>query len=185
MPAYVDMDTHWGSAFDPTVLKSSSLVRTALFDTMSQRFFKGGTFYRWLTNDIDSQGRVVYPTRPANASEPWLDETLVKIARFRGAVDNWDGMQSLAPNEALFPMAQRIAELFSAMPVSWRPTLNFDPDGQPNFAAHNDDIYLTVTIEDVDKLSWYAVKNGIEKYRDDVTFNDFDASIFVDQFEVA
>nr|WP_278437083.1 hypothetical protein [Brucella anthropi] len=170
--------------FDPTTINPPSLNRSALYEGTSRRFSASGIFYRWLTEQNDD-GRIAYSIREIGASEPWLDETLNKIADFRGASDNWDGEGSLAPVELLFPAAEKVAEQFSQLPVSWRPTLNFDPDGQPNFAAYNDDVYLTVTIEGEDKLSWYAVINGHEVYQDDIALTDFNPVIFTRAPEIA
>lgn len=182
---YVDTNPVLDVLFDPTTINPPSLNRTAMYEGTGRRFNASGVLYRWLTEQSEDTGRVAYSVREIGASEPWLDETLNKIADFRVASDNWDGAGSAAPIEELFPAAEKVAEQFSQMPVSWRPTLNFDPDGQPNFAAYNDDIYLTVTIEAEDKISWYAVINGEEMYQDDIALSDFDPALFTKAAEVA
>ncbi|WP_340583873.1 hypothetical protein [Brucella pseudintermedia] len=180
MAAYIDIDPVMDSLFDPTVINPPSLVRSALYETTGRKFYSAGVFYRWMTDNSE----IKYPFRDIT-SDPWLDETLNKIASFRGAADNWDGYGSVAPDESLFATAEKIAESFSKMEIYWRPTLNFDPDGHPNFAAYNDDIYLTLTVDAIDRISWYAVRNGQEYFRENIDMADFDSSIFVNDFEVA
>lgn len=178
--AFVDVDPVMDTLFDPSIINPPSLVRSALYETTGRKFRAAGVFYRWLTDGKE----IEHPLREIT-SEPWLDETLNKIADFRGAADNWDGCGSAAPDEALFATAEKVAEDFSSMPVFWRPTLNFDPDGHPNFAAYNDELYLTLTVDAVDRLSWYAVRNGREAFRENVDVAEFDATIFLNDFAVA
>ena len=107
-------------------------------------------------------------TIPTIRPDPWLVDTLEQIALHRGLPNNWDGQQSLAPDESLFEAAEILASEFARMCVHWRPTFAIDPEGKPAFAAYNDDIYLSLTVDSPDHVSWYSVIGGREEFRDEV-----------------
>lgn len=183
--AYIDSNPDLDKLFDPTTVNPPSLIRAESFDLTVRPVNVSGVLYRWLSPDRQTNGRIAYALREIGACEPWLEVTLNKIADFNGVGDNWDGNGSAAPIVALFATAEKVAEEFSRLPVSWRPTLNFDSDGYPNFAAYNDELYLSLTIESEDKISWYAVRNGEELFEENVDLASFDASIFMNVSEAA
>lgn len=176
---YIDNNPDLDKLFDPTTINPPSLIRAATFDPTVRPVSLSGVLYRWLSPDREAKGRVTYALREIGACEPWLEVTLNKIASFHDASDDWDGNGSLAPDAALFAAAEKIAEEFSKLPVAWRPTLNFDADGHPNFAAYNDDLYLSLTIDTEDSISWYAVRNNEELYEENIAISSFDAKIFL------
>lgn len=106
--------------------------------------------------------------------DPWLNQTLEDIALHRGLTNDWDGQMSAAPDEALFETAEIIASQFAQLPVHWRPTLTIDSDGRPNFAAYNDDLYLSLTVDEPGVISWYSVVDGKENFRDEVVIGQLE-----------
>lgn len=106
--------------------------------------------------------------------DPWLSQTLEDISLHRGLGEDWDGENSAAPNEALFETAEILASQFAQLPVHWRPTLSIDSEGRPNFAAYNDDLYLSLTVDEPGIVSWYSVVDGKENFRDEVEISSLE-----------
>lgn len=105
------------------------------------------------------------------AIDPWLLATLDSIANHRDLRPGWDGMDAAAPNRECLDAAEALAGLFSGKPMTDRPQFAVDSEGRPSFATYSDRLYLHLTIDAPDRISWYAVADGDELFEDDVVFN--------------
>jgi hypothetical protein len=103
--------------------------------------------------------------------DPWLVATWDLIADHRDLVSGWDGINALAPEPERLDAAEALAILISAKPMRARPQFSVDSDGRPSFALYDDRLYLHLTIDSADRLSWYAVFGGTESFEDDIVFD--------------
>jgi hypothetical protein len=109
---------------------------------------------------------VVLPPR-----DPWLVATWDLIADHRNLTSGWDGETAAAPRRESLDTAEALAVLIAAKPMQTRPQFSVDCNGLPGFAMYDDRLYLHLTIDDVDRLSWYAVSGGTESFADDIAFD--------------
>jgi hypothetical protein len=105
------------------------------------------------------------------AYDPWLVETWELINAHRGLTADWDGMGAVAPNRECLDAAEAFATLVSAKPMTVRPQFAVDSRGRPSFAAYGEHLYLHLTVDAPDRISWYAVIDGEETFEDEVVFN--------------
>jgi hypothetical protein len=103
--------------------------------------------------------------------DPWLLATLDSIADHRDLHPGWDGMDAVAPSRECLDAAEALAGLFSGKPMTDRPQFAVDAEGKPSFATYSDRLYLHLTIDGPDRISWYAVADGDELFEDDVLFD--------------
>jgi hypothetical protein len=104
------------------------------------------------------------------AYDPWLLATWELIAAHRGLLRGWDGMDALAPSRECLDTAEALANLIAARPMRVRPQFAVDSEGRPSFAAYGEHLYLHLTIDSPNRLSWYAVVKGEDFFEDDVVF---------------
>ena len=105
------------------------------------------------------------------ARDPWLVATWNFIADHRDLAPGWDGVDAVAPERELLDTAEALAILISAKPMRARPQFSVDIKGRPSFALYDDRLYLHLTIDSADRLSWYSVSGGEEFFEDDIAFD--------------
>jgi hypothetical protein len=103
--------------------------------------------------------------------DPWLVTTWDLIADHRNLAAGWDGINALAPESECLDAAEALAILIAAKPTRARPQFSVDSNGRPSFALYDDRLYLHLTIDGADRLSWYAVSGGTESFEDDIVFD--------------
>jgi hypothetical protein len=95
-------------------------------------------------------------------ADPWLDATLALIS-------DW------ARHTERDPAVRQSAENLTALLAGWsavrRPSLAFDIDARPSFASKSPGYYLHLTLEEPNKLSWYAEVGDKEFFEDGVPFD--------------
>lgn len=118
------------------------------------------------------------PTRSATSSgvpflnvpgiffDPWFAETMQIIAAARSAA-KIDGVD----REGLFTSIEMMAAFLSDVSADYRPQLSIDDDGCASFGASLEKFYLNLTIESPGEISWYALVEDREHFKEGVTFN--------------
>lgn len=97
-----------------------------------------------------------------NNSDPWLNYMAVEISKFRNLADNWDGVGSKAPHGEALDIAEVLVAGFTELPMSKRPKLRVDSEGYPTFVTYHDEVYVKITVESSQLVSWYSVIDGVE-----------------------
>lgn len=112
-----------------------------------------------------------FSAQPSAAHDGWLSETLERIERYRTYVDGWDGREAPGPDAGSLATSEYLTAFFADWPTSQRPKLALDMDGIPTFAAKTDEFYLHLKVEGPGLLTWFAVVDGQEYFKDDVSFD--------------
>jgi hypothetical protein len=131
---------------------------------------------KWVVNDRNAPVMIDGAEVPIHgvtliSTDPWLIATWNSISRHKSLQTGWDGHNAPAPDRNCLDAAESLANLLSAKPMSVRPQFAVDSDGRPNFATNTKDLYLHLTIEEPNLLSWYAVRDDVEYFEDDVVFD--------------
>jgi hypothetical protein len=100
-----------------------------------------------------------------------MAKTLGYIQACRGYLIGWDGRGGVTPTPECLDAAEYLTAFFASWPVARRPQLGIDAEGRPTFAAKVRDFYLHLTIDEPQKLTWYAVVEGNELFQEDVAFD--------------
>ncbi|PJR13986.1 hypothetical protein [Sinorhizobium meliloti] len=116
------------------------------------------------TVDLGEVEALVVPA--ASKRDPWLDLTAQAIAAHRNLEAGWDnGLADTPSNEAL-DVAELLAQGFSTLPMSLRPQFLVDTEGAPSFTIYNDELYLHLTIDGPNSISWFRSVGGDEQFED-------------------
>ncbi|WP_102784120.1 hypothetical protein [Thalassospira sp. GB04J01] len=103
--------------------------------------------------------------------DTWLNNCLEAINAHKHLKDGWDGALAPAPENASLTTAEFLALGFSYLDSHLRPSFSVDSEGCPGFSLYNDHIYLHLTIDAPELISWYVVKDKQESFGDDVLVN--------------
>jgi hypothetical protein len=99
---------------------------------------------------------------------PWLIDTIEIIDAQRQALNSVaDKEQKLS----LLDTAEMLASYICDIAPRRRPQLNIEPEGRPSFATALDDFYIHLTVDEPNKLTWYATVRGAEYFDEGVAFD--------------
>jgi hypothetical protein len=148
----------------------------ASFGTNAYASFERNAYARLGTPALDlttgqSSGQEGVNVVVLTPRDPWLVATWDLIADHHDLASGWDGMNAVAPKRESLDTAELLAILISSKPMRSRPQFSVDSSGRPSFALYDDRLYLHLTIDDADRLWWYAVFGDVESFEDDIVFD--------------
>ena len=114
-------------------------------------------------------------------SEPdaWTTNTLEMIAAHRSLESGWDGKSALPASKESLDTAEMMTQAFAAADSNVRPSFAVDVDGNPGFAAFDNDLYLHLTIDGPNMVSCYTMKDGKSSYWEQAALDSFTTLKFV------
>lgn len=98
----------------------------------------------------------------------WLTSAIDAIAEFRTVKNGWDGVDALAPQWDSLDTAEMLAVFFNNM--DQHPTFTVDALGRPTFSLNSDDLYLHLTVDRGNQITWFAEVIGVEHFEESVAF---------------
>jgi hypothetical protein len=99
---------------------------------------------------------------------PWLVDAMTIIDVHRKGVA---GDQRAGAIRPLLESAEMLASFIAEIGSRRRPQLNIEPDGRPTFATATDEFYIHLTVDEPNRLTWYAVVGGTEYFDERVAFD--------------
>lgn len=96
---------------------------------------------------------------------PWLLDTMNVIEASRRVE------AANSPRAKMLDTAEMLASFLVDLEPRRRPQLNIDVDGQPSFATVLDDFYIHLTVDEPNRLTWYATAGGAEHFDEGVAFD--------------
>jgi hypothetical protein len=105
---------------------------------------------------------------PLAKMNPWLVDAIATIDAHRKSVL---GNQAQASGLSLLDSAEMLAPFMTEVSSRRRPRLNIEPDGRPTFATATDDFYIHLTVDEPNRLTWFAVVAGTEYFDEGVVFD--------------
>jgi hypothetical protein len=105
---------------------------------------------------------------PLSGMNPWLVDTIEIIDAHRQAVAGTAQEGGIRP---LLDTAELLAPFITDLPRRRRPQLNIESDGRPTFATATDEFYIHLTVDEPNRLTWYAVVGGAEHFNEAVAFD--------------
>lgn len=111
--------------------------------------------------------------------DAWTTSTLEMIAAHRSLESGWDGKSALPPSKESLDTAEMMTWAFAAADSNIRPSFAVDVDGNPGFAAFDNDLYLHLTIDKPNMVSCYTMKDGKSVYREQATVDSFTSLQFI------
>lgn len=103
----------------------------------------------------------------------WQEQAWNRIGELIEVASTWPTSAGSAPQLALLSAAELLVAALDALPPSRKPVFAVDSDGLPNFVTYIDDVYVHISIEKPDRISWYSVIEGEERFYDDQYFDGF------------
>lgn len=113
--------------------------------------------------EVEALALVAAPKR-----DPWLDLTVQAIAAHRNLEDGWDNGSAEAPSNEALDVAELLAQGFATAPMNLRPQVIVDTEGTPSFTMYNDEVYLHLSVDGPDSVSWFRSVDGNEEFEDSV-----------------
>jgi hypothetical protein len=126
------------------------------------------------TTTTAKQGDSLGETSPSETGPPlagmnqWLVDTMGIIDTHRKGLA---GQQHERGVRSLLDSAEMLASFITDIGPRRRPQLNIEPSGRPAFATATDDFYIHLTVDEPNRLTWYAVVRGTEHFDEGVAFD--------------
>lgn len=98
----------------------------------------------------------------------WLTSAIDAIAEFKTVKDGWDGIDALAPQWDSLDTAEMLAVFFNSM--DQHPAFTVDALGRPTFSLNSDNLYLHLTVDRGNRITWFAEVAGVEHFDENIAF---------------
>ncbi len=124
-----------------------------------------------ITANITPAGLDRFSLRPSFEHLSWLTETAERISACRNYQDGWDGDEAVAPTSEALGAAEALAVLLTVVSSHVRPQFSVDALGRPTFSRNVRNLYLHLTIDSENAITWFADHKGTEYFQDSVQFD--------------
>ncbi|WP_369720058.1 hypothetical protein AB8Z38_22925 [Bradyrhizobium sp. LLZ17] len=124
----------------------------------------GNRYEAHLVGSVSEQPRLVL----AYQRSAWLTSVINATAEFRTVKNGWDGVDAEAPKWDSLDTAEMLAVFFNNM--DQHPTFAVDALGRPTFSLNSDELYLHLTVDGANQVTWFAEVAGVEHFHENVAF---------------
>jgi hypothetical protein len=105
---------------------------------------------------------------PLGNMSPWLIDAMTIIDAHRKSIV---GSQSERTVRLLLDSAEMLASFIAEVTPRRRPQVNIEPSGRPTFGTATEDFYINLTVDEPNRLTWYAVVGETEHFNEGVAFD--------------